>query len=53
MDQRKEVIDMSDSEKLSEILVLLRGFEAAFNSFANSPMARMIPGGVPAMNGKR
>lgn len=50
---RPSLDDMTDSEKLTEILALLRAFEAAFNSFANSPMARMIPGGMPAMNGKR
>lgn len=50
---RPELSEMTDSQKLTEILALLRAFEAAFNQFANSPMARMIPGGVPTMNGKR
>lgn len=52
---RRPVSEMTDSDKLDEILSLLRAFEAAFNAFANSPMARMIPGGVPPMapNGKR
>lgn len=50
---RPAIDDMTIEERTKEILALLRAFEDAFNAFASSPMARMIPGGVPTVNGKR
>lgn len=50
---RKEIKDMTDREIAEETLALMRAFEEVFHMFSKSPMAKMIPGGIPQVNGKR
>jgi hypothetical protein len=43
---RKPVEEMSTDEIVTETLVLLRQFADVINKLGESPMARMLPGGV-------
>lgn len=49
----KPVEEMTDSEKMDEMLILMRGFGAALNALADSPMAKMFPGISQMANGKK